>query len=57
MTAELDADWINVNFTEDFSATTARDMDAQYRAAGKDPCWQAQNHILLRRGAERGRGL
>ena len=36
MTAELDAHWINVNFTEEFSATTARDMEAQYRAAGKD---------------------
>jgi 5,10-methylenetetrahydromethanopterin reductase len=37
LTAELDADWINVNFTEEFSAATARDMDAQYRDAGKDP--------------------
>jgi 5,10-methylenetetrahydromethanopterin reductase len=37
MTAELDAHWINVNFTEEFSAITARDMEAQYRAAGKDP--------------------
>jgi 5,10-methylenetetrahydromethanopterin reductase len=37
VTAELDANWINVNFTEEFSAVTARDMDAQYRAAGKDP--------------------
>ena len=37
LTAELDANWINVNFTEDFSAVTARDMDARYRAAGKDP--------------------
>ena len=37
MTAELDANWINVNFTEEFSAITARDMDAQYRAAGKHP--------------------
>ena len=37
MTAELDAHWINVNFTEEFSAITARDMETQYRAAGKDP--------------------
>jgi len=37
LAAELDADWISVNFTEEFSAATARDMDAQYRAAGKDP--------------------
>ena len=37
LTAELDADWINVNFTEEFSAATASDMDAQYQAAGKDP--------------------
>src|ERR1700719_4603153 len=37
LTAELDADWINLNFSEAFSAATARDMDAQYRAAGKDP--------------------
>ncbi len=37
MTAELDAHWINVNFTEEFSAIAARDMDVQYRAAGKDP--------------------
>jgi 5,10-methylenetetrahydromethanopterin reductase len=37
MTAELDAHWINVNFTEEFSAITAKAMEAQYRAAGKDP--------------------
>ena len=37
LAAELDADWININFTEEFSAATARDMDAQYRAADKDP--------------------
>ena len=37
LAAELDADWINVNFTEEFSAAMARDMDAQYRAAGKQP--------------------
>jgi 5,10-methylenetetrahydromethanopterin reductase len=36
ITAELDAHWINVNLTEEFSAITARDMEAQYRAAGKD---------------------
>jgi len=37
ITAQLDASWINVNFTEEFSARTARAMDAQYRAAGRDP--------------------
>jgi len=37
LTAELDADWINVNFTDEFSAATAKEMDAQYRAAGKNP--------------------
>jgi 5,10-methylenetetrahydromethanopterin reductase len=37
MTAELGAHWINVNFTEEFSAITARNMESQYRAAGKDP--------------------
>jgi 5,10-methylenetetrahydromethanopterin reductase len=37
LTAELDANWINVNFTEDFSAFTAKDMDSRYRAAGKNP--------------------
>ena len=37
MTAELDANWINVNLTEDFSASTAREMDAAYVAAGRDP--------------------
>jgi 5,10-methylenetetrahydromethanopterin reductase len=37
LVAELDINWINVNFTEEFSAITARDMDAQYRAAGRDP--------------------
>jgi 5,10-methylenetetrahydromethanopterin reductase len=36
LTAELGAHWINVNFTEEFSASTARDMEVQYRAAGKD---------------------
>jgi 5,10-methylenetetrahydromethanopterin reductase len=37
LTAELGADWINVNFTEEFSAATAHDMDAQYQAAGQHP--------------------
>jgi 5,10-methylenetetrahydromethanopterin reductase len=37
LTAELDAHWINVNFSEEFSATTARSMEAQYREAGRDP--------------------
>jgi len=37
LTAELGAHWINVNFTEEFSTITARDMEAQYRAAGKEP--------------------
>lgn len=37
LTAELDANWINVNFTENFSGFTANDMDERYRAAGKDP--------------------
>jgi 5,10-methylenetetrahydromethanopterin reductase len=37
LTADLDADWINVNFTEEFSTVTAQDMDRRYRAAGKDP--------------------
>jgi 5,10-methylenetetrahydromethanopterin reductase len=37
LTAELGANWINVNFTEDFSAFTANDMDARYRAAGTNP--------------------
>src|SRR5262245_36759148 len=37
MTAEVDAHWINVNFTEEFSAITARNMEAEYRATGRDP--------------------
>jgi 5,10-methylenetetrahydromethanopterin reductase len=37
MTAALDANWINVNFSEDFSARAAREMDAAYMAAGRDP--------------------
>jgi 5,10-methylenetetrahydromethanopterin reductase len=37
MTAALDANWINVNFSEDFSARAAREMDATYMAAGRDP--------------------
>jgi 5,10-methylenetetrahydromethanopterin reductase len=37
MTAELDAHWINVNFSEEFSAITARNMEAEYRASGRDP--------------------
>ena len=49
MTAELDAHWINVNFTEEFSAITARDMEAQYRAAGKDPRASAKPSFLWRR--------
>ena len=37
MTADVDAHWINVNFTEEFSAITARKMEAEYRAVGSDP--------------------
>src|SRR6266446_4963212 len=37
MTAELDAHWINVNFSEEFSAITARNMEAEYRGSGRDP--------------------
>jgi 5,10-methylenetetrahydromethanopterin reductase len=37
MTAELDAHWINVNFSEEFSAITVRNMEAEYRASGRDP--------------------
>ena len=37
MTADVDAHWINVNFTEEFSAITAREMEAEYRAAGRNP--------------------
>ena len=47
MTAELDANWINVNFTEEFSATTARDMDAKYRAAGKDPAGKRKTILVF----------
>ena len=36
LTAELNAHWINVNFAEEFSVLTAKDMDAKYRAAGQD---------------------
>ncbi len=37
MTAALNAHWININFTEDFSAAVAKRMEAQYREAGRDP--------------------
>ncbi|HWY94111.1 MAG TPA: LLM class flavin-dependent oxidoreductase [Steroidobacteraceae bacterium] len=37
MTADVDAHWININFTEEFSAITARKMEAEYRAVGRDP--------------------
>jgi 5,10-methylenetetrahydromethanopterin reductase len=47
LTAELDADWINVNFTEEFSAVTAKDMDAQYSAAGRDPARRRKIVFLL----------
>ena len=57
MTAELDAHWINVNFTEEFSATTARDMEAQYRAAGKDPAGKRKTIFSVWHGAQRGRGV
>ena len=36
-TADVDAHWINVNFTEEFSAITARRMETEYRAVGRDP--------------------
>jgi 5,10-methylenetetrahydromethanopterin reductase len=37
LTAELDAHWINAYFGEENSVAAANDMDARYRAAGKDP--------------------
>jgi len=37
VTAELGAHWINANFGEEISAATAKEMDAAYRTAGKDP--------------------
>ena len=57
MTADLDAHWINVNFTEEFSAITARDMEAQYRAAGKDPAGKRKTIFSFGCRAEGGRGL
>ena len=39
LTAELDAHWINVDFSDGFAnaAAAAADMDDSYRAAGRDP--------------------
>ena len=37
VTAELGAHWINADFGEAISAATAKEMDAAYRVAGKDP--------------------
>jgi len=37
LAADLGADWINVNFDEEFSVRSAQDMDQRYRAAGHDP--------------------
>jgi 5,10-methylenetetrahydromethanopterin reductase len=39
LTAELDADWVNVDFSEDFAgaADALEQMSEAYRAAGRDP--------------------
>lgn len=37
LTAELGADWINVNLNEDFSVHAAQDMNRRYRAQGHEP--------------------
>lgn len=37
LTAKLDAHWINAYFGAEFAAAAAKNMDADYRAAGVDP--------------------
>jgi 5,10-methylenetetrahydromethanopterin reductase len=46
MTAELDAHWINADFGEEISVATAKEMDALYRAAGRNPS-RKQKIILV----------
>ncbi len=48
LTADLDANWINVDFSEGFAgaATAAQEMDALYRDAGRDPATKRKTFFI-----------
>ena len=56
MTAELDAHWINVNFSEEFAAITARNMEAEYRASGRDPAGKRKTIFFFGSVLKEGEG-
>jgi 5,10-methylenetetrahydromethanopterin reductase len=43
----LDANWINADFGEAVSIATANEMDALYRAAGKDPASKQKSLFIF----------
>lgn len=47
LTAELGANWINIDLTEAAAAETAKDMDAAWRAAGHDPAKKRKNIFVF----------
>jgi len=56
MTAVLDAHWINVNFSEEFAAITARNMEAEYRACGRDPAGKRKTIFFFGSVLKEGEG-
>ena len=47
LTAELGANWINIDINEDVAEKTAREMDAAYRAAGHHPATKRKNIFAI----------
>ncbi len=47
LTARLDANWINAYFGDGISAAAAKDMDALYRDAGKDPAGKRKSIFVF----------
>lgn len=56
MTADVDAHWINVNFAKEFSAITARKMEAEYRAVGRDPAGKRKSIFSFGSVLKEGKG-
>jgi 5,10-methylenetetrahydromethanopterin reductase len=47
LTAELGANWINIDINEEAAATTLRDMESAWRAAGYDPAKKRKNIFAI----------
>lgn len=47
LTAELGANWINIDINEDVAETTLREMEGAWRAAGHDPAKKRKNIFAI----------